>query len=350
MSDTTSGQDHLLPAILPTRTSSPTKQGNLPHHGWCNLLWTCKSKMSCQCSKIYFIIKGPKSVYGREQLDTHSQQLCSHEYPYDQESTWKWHAYQQQQGPINFNYFLNERVLSFTTPSHQQARKRTQTDRKFTPNRRGNEPQNQEALHCFSTEDRTGRWQSKRTDLLSEYSCQCHPITIPRTISTNCRTLSKWFISDFLYLDPTMEGLQEPRKGICHPNSYQIFKVWFYCSSQTLSYKGQNNTGMNRTRRTSIQFGCTLHTRLDTSTLQWRPFCFHTQTPNWRHSERSKWELQSLMMNCIKQPDTRLKGWTAKVVSEEKIFRNPPIRNKTLYYSLLILSMVLLKNSRFKLI
>jgi len=69
---------------------------------------------------------------------------------------------------INFNYFYNERVLVFKTLNCQQARKKIQTDHKFTLTRRGNEPQSKQYCISFRTEDRTGRWQSKRINLFSE--------------------------------------------------------------------------------------------------------------------------------------------------------------------------------------
>ena len=113
-------------------------------------------------------------------------------------------------------------------------------------------------------------------------------------ISAKCCWTSKGFISDFLYLDPTMEGLQEPRKGLCHPNSYQnlqsvilldVQKVELYWAVHHKHFHIKDKkTVMKKSRRTSIQFGYTLHTKLDTSTLQWRPFCFNTQTANWRRS------------------------------------------------------------------
>ena len=79
---------------------------------------------------------------------------------------------------INFIFFLNKSVLSFTTLNCQQARKRIGTDHEFTLLRRGNELQGKKHCISFCTEDRTGRWYSSRVDLLSKFSCRRYSITI----------------------------------------------------------------------------------------------------------------------------------------------------------------------------
>ena len=71
MTNTTSGQVYLFFPILRfwpyERWVLPTKECLS-----CNLLWICWSQLSCQRFKIYFIIKGLKSLYGIEPLNTGS--------------------------------------------------------------------------------------------------------------------------------------------------------------------------------------------------------------------------------------------------------------------------------------
>ena len=155
-------------------------------------------------------------------------------------------------------------VLQLPVANRQE--KESATDRKFTPNRRGNEPQSKKHCTSFCTKDRSGRWQSKRTDLLSENSCQCHPIAIPRTISTNCRTFrcygsnfNKMLLNKqrvhfrFSVFGSNHGGPSGTTKGAMSSkfisesskcDSTRCSKGWIVlsCSSQTLSYKGQKNS------------------------------------------------------------------------------------------------------------
>jgi hypothetical protein len=56
---------------------------------------------------------------------------------------------------INFNNFLNKRVMRFATLNCQQARKRIWADHEFTLIRRGNELQSNKYCIIFCTEDPT---------------------------------------------------------------------------------------------------------------------------------------------------------------------------------------------------
>ena len=135
-------------------------------------------------------------------------------------------------------------VLQLPVANRQE--KESATDRKFTPNRRGNEPQSKKHCTSFCTKDRSGRWQSKWTDLLSENSCQCHPIAIPRTISTNCRTF-RCYGSNFskMLLNKQRVHFRFPVFGSNHggPSGttkviqihIRIFKVWFYSMFKRLN-------------------------------------------------------------------------------------------------------------------
>jgi hypothetical protein len=80
-----------------------------------------------------------------------------------------------------------------------------------------------------------------------------------------------------------MEGFQELQYVLYHHNLYQNFQSVILLDVQKVELYWV-------VYRKQFQYGCILHTKIDTSVFKGRRVCLNIQTLNWICFELSKWE------------------------------------------------------------